>query len=485
MSVTTAGAKATALTPDLCVIGAGPAGLALATAAAAFGVSVVLIERDRMGGTALNGGGAAMRALVAAGARAIAGREAGRFGIATAETAINYGQVHDHVQRVIAAAAPDASPERLGALGIAVIKGQAHFTSRSTVTVGGQAIKARRFVVATGARPDLPDIPGIETIAPLTPETLFALTRRPERLLVLGGGAYGVALAQAMARLGSAVTLVASGGLLPQHDAEAIAIVRRALLRDGVALQEGMSPRRVDAGRGGLRLVLAGSDGTGETILQGSHLLVADQRKPDLAGLDLELGGIAFGDDGVRVNRHLRTANARVFAIGDCVAGGTGGAHVATRQAALVLRNALFRLTVKRDDAAAPGVVHSRPELAGVGLSEAQARAKAGTITVLRWPFFETDAGRAEGETSGFVKIVADRKGLILGATIVGSSASELIMPWSLALRQGLKLQDMAELVPPQPSFSDASRQVATSFYAPLAARPGLRRLIGFLRRFG
>jgi pyruvate/2-oxoglutarate dehydrogenase complex dihydrolipoamide dehydrogenase (E3) component len=484
LSATTAGSKAAALTPDICVIGAGPAGLALATAAAAFGVSVVLIERDRMGGTGLNAGGAALRALVAAGARAVAVRQAGRFGVVTGEPEIAYAQVHDHVQRVIAAGAPDASVERLGALGIVVLKGQAHFTSRSTVTVEGQAIKARRFAIATGAGPAPPALQGLDTISPLTPEALFALTKRPERLLVLDGGPYGTAMAQAMVRLGSAVTLVASDGLLPRHDAEAVAIIRRALLRDGVVLHEGAAVQRAEAIRGGVRLVLAGSEATGETTLQGSHLLCADQRKPDLAGLDLELGGIRFGDDGVEVNRHLRTANSRVFAIGDCVAGAGGGAHVATRQAGLVLRSALFRLPVRQDEET-PSVVHSRPELAAVGLQEAQARAKAGKITVLRWPFSETDAARAEGETAGFVKILADRKGLILGVTIVGAHASELITPWGLALRRKLKVQDMAELVPPQPSFSEAWRQASASIYAPLAARPRLRRLIGFLRRFG
>ncbi len=485
MSVTTAAeSKAVVLTPDICVIGAGPAGLGLAISAAAFGVSVVLVERERMNGTAPGAGGPALRALVAAGDRADALRQAGRFGIGAGAGPVDYARVHDHLQRVVAAGAPDRSQQRLGALGITLVEGQARFLSRSTVNAGGRTIRARRFVVATGARAVLPDVPGIDTVQVLTPEALFALTRKPERLLVLGGGAYGVAIAQAMARLGSTVTLVAGEGLLPGEDMEAVGLVRRGLLRDGVTLHDGVAVTRVEAMRGGVRLTVA-KPAAGETTIEAGQLLVADARRPDLAALDLDLGGIVFDEGGIRVDRSLRTGNGRVFAIGDCVAGAIPGAHVATRQAALVLHKALFRLPVRLDPVAVPRLVMSRPELATVGLSESRARAKAGAITVLRFPLSETDAARATGETAGFVKVIAGRKGAILGVTIVGAGAGELIAPWCLALSRKLTVQDMAELVWLQPTVSDASRLAATSFYAPMTARPGLRRLIGFLRRFG
>ncbi|PTM39255.1 FAD-dependent oxidoreductase [Bosea sp. 124] len=477
--------KPAALTPDLCVIGAGAAGLALATAAAAFGVSVVIVERERMGGPA---GGSAVLALAAAGARAQAVREAHRLGIAASEPEVNYARVHDHIQRVLSAAAPNVSAERMTALGATVLRGEARFVSRSTVAVGDQAVKARRFVIATGAESVAPAIPGLEEISCLTDESLLTLTRRPDRLVVLGGGATGVAVSQAMRRLGSEVTLVESASLLGRDDPEAVALLRRALLRDGVVLHEGAQVLRAQSVRGGVRLVLAGGEDSSEQIVEGTHLLVATGRRPAIERLDLELAGIASDADGIRVDRGLRSTNRRVYAIGDCAGGAAGrhgGGQVAEEHARLVLRNALFRQPGRFDAGLVPGVTQTQPELASVGLSEDEARAKAGAIRVLRWPYAESARAQAERETEGFVKLVTDARGRLLGVTIVGARAGELIATWALALKTGMSAADMAELVMPYPALSEISKRAATSFLAPLAARPGLRRLIGFLRRFG
>ncbi|HEV7260264.1 MAG TPA: NAD(P)/FAD-dependent oxidoreductase [Bosea sp. (in: a-proteobacteria)] len=478
-------AKPAALTPDLCVIGAGTAGLAVATAAAAFGVSVVIIERDRMGGPA---GGSAVMALAEAGARAQAIRDARQFGIAAGEAEVNDAQLHDHVQRVLAAAAPNASAERMTALGATVIRGEGRFISRSTVAVGDQTIKARRFVIATGARNTAPPTPGLDTIACLTDASLATATRRPGRLIVLGGGATGTAIAQAMVRLGSEVALIDSTELLGGEDPEAVAILRRALLREGVALHERTQVLRAQSVRGGVRLVVTRGDDSAEQAIEGAHLLIATAPVPAIETLDLELAGIAVEGGGIRVDRGLRSSNRRVYAIGDCVGGASAiirGGHVAEEQARLVLRNALFRQPGRFDAGLVPRLTQTRPELAGVGLSEDAARAKAGAIRVLRWPYAEGERAQAGRETEGFVKLVTDAKGRLLGVTIVGARAGELIAPWCLALKHGMSAQDMAELVVPYPALSEVSRRAATSFLAPLAAKPVLRRLIGFLRRFG
>lgn len=470
------------LSPDLCIIGAGSGGLSVAAAAAMFGVSVVLVERDRMGGDCLNVGCVPSKALIAAGARAQALREAGQFGIEAEEPKVNFARVHDHVQRVIAAIAPNDSIERFRALGVTVIKGEARFVSRSTVMVGEQAIKARRFVIATGSRPAAPPIEGLDSVPYLTNESVFSLKRLPEKLLVLGGGAVGVELAQAMARLGSRVTLVEAQTLLGREDREAVGLVRRALLREGVTLHEQARVLRAEPKRGGLRLVLEG-----ETVLEGTHLLVAAGRKPNIEALDLELAGIRSDPKGVVVDKGLRTANRRVFAIGDCASGQAGGlqfTHVANYHAGLVLRSALFRLPVRVRTAAIPRVTYCHPELASVGLSEDEARAK-GKITLLRWPYAENDRAQAERQTEGFVKLVTDKKGRILGATIVGASAGDLIVPWCMAVQKGMTVKDMAGLVFPYPTLSEVSKRAAVSFYAPLASKPAIRRLIAFLRRFG
>ncbi|MET3893704.1 pyruvate/2-oxoglutarate dehydrogenase complex dihydrolipoamide dehydrogenase (E3) component [Bosea sp. OAE506] len=469
------------LTPDLCVIGAGTAGLAVATAAAAFGVPVVLVERDRMGGET---GSSAIAALASAGARAQAIRDAGRFGIVVAEPDIRDAALHDHVQRVLAARQPNVSAERLTALGATVISGEARFVSRSTVAVGDQTIRARRFVVATGARAITPDIPGLADLPVLTEASLASLTRRPESLIVIGGSPAAAAIAQALARLGSRVALVEPASLLPGEDPEAVAILRRTLLREGVGLHENRAIRRAEAAKGGLRLVLDGDSQESETVIDAGQVLIAGPHLPAIEKLDLELAGIASGPTGIRVDRGLRSTNRRVYAIGDCAAGAAGGPTAAEEQARLVLRNALFRQGGRFDPAAIPRVTATQPPIAHVGLSEAEAQ-RQGEIRVLRWPYAESDAAQADRTTEGFVKILTDAKGKLLGATVVGPQAGELIASWGLALAAGRTVQDMAALPMPQPSLAEVSKRAATSFLTPLATKPGLRRLIGWLRRLG
>ncbi|MGX5734251.1 FAD-dependent oxidoreductase [Bosea thiooxidans] len=468
--------QATALTPDICIIGAGANGIALAIAAAAFGVPVVLVERGETGGSR---GTLAARALIEAAAQAEAARQAG---------SLQPGQTwpfQDHIRRVLAAEAVDNSEERLTALGIKLLRGEARFASRSTVMVGNQPIKARRFVIATGTRATPPALPGLDAVSVLGEDDLPALSRIPERLIMLGGGAMAAALAQAMQRLGSTVTLVAPEGLMPEHDPEAVNIVRRRLLREGLTLHEGLEPLRAERARAGLRLVL--STPAGEQAVKGSQLFVAASRQPDIAALDLEFAGIRHDASGVLVDRRFKTANRHVYALGGC-AGGVGAAapdQAGDDHAGLVLRNMLFRQPVKIDPRSYPRIALCRPEIAAIGLPEDAARAKAGAIRVLRWPFAEVTGARVAGETEGFVKLVTDAKGRLLGVTIVADGAGELIAPWCVAVRAGLGATEMASVAMPALGRSQASRQAALSFQAASTTNPHLRRLIGFLRRFG
>ncbi len=473
-------AKPAALTPEICVIGAGATGIALAIAAAAFGVPIVLIERGATGG---DQGPLAVRALIEIGARAQALRDAGRFGLSAAEPQPNPARIHDHVQRALAADRANHAAERLATLGITVIRGEARFTSRSTVTVEGQPIKARRFVIATGARTVPPAIEGLDTVPVLREADLAGLTRLPERPIVLGSA--GAPLAQALHRLGGAATLVAPEGLLAGHDAEAASILRRRLLREELALHENGEPLRMERTRSGLRLALTSP--SGEATIEGSHLILCGPRRPAIEELDLDLGGIRHDASGITVDRSLRTSNRRVHALGACA----GGAAAASPDRAgddhvgLLLRSILFRQPVKIDPGTEPRIAWSRPQVASIGLSEAEARKMAGTIRVLRWPFSENAAAQAAGETEGFVKAIVDRKGHILGVTIVGEDAGELIAPWCIAMRAGLGIGTIAGVPLPARARSDKSRRAALSFHATLTTRPGLRRLIGFLRRFG
>ncbi len=473
-------AKPAALTPDICVIGAGANGIALAIAAATFGVPVVLVERDAIGG---DRGPLAAQALIAIAARAQALRDGTRLGLAATEPQPNPAQIHDHIQRALSADRANHSAERLAALGITIVQGEAHFTSRSTVTVDGRPIKARRFVIATGAHVVPPAIAGLDSIPVLYESDLAGLTRLPERPIVIGGA--GTALAQALRRLGCLAKLVAPDGLLPDRDEEAAMILRRRLLREGLDLHEGCEPLRVERSRSGLRLVL--ETPSGETTIEGSHLLVYGRRRPEIGSLDLDLAGIRHDASGITIDRSLRTSNRRVHAIGASAGGAaaTSPDRAGDDHVGLVLRNILFRQPVKIDPASEPRVVWSRPQVAAIGLTEAEARARAGAIRVLRWPFCENVAAQAAGDTEGFVKAIVDRKGRILGATIVGDDAGELIAPWCIAMRAGLGVGDLAGMPLPATARSDASRRAALSFHATLTTRPALRRLIGFLRRFG
>jgi pyruvate/2-oxoglutarate dehydrogenase complex dihydrolipoamide dehydrogenase (E3) component len=468
------------LSPDLCVIGAGSGGLSVAAAAAAFGVSAVLIEQGKMGGDCLNYGCVPSKALLAAAKRAEAFRRAAPFGIAPQPPQIDFAKVHAHVHGVIAAIAPNDSLERFSGLGVRVIAGAARFKDRRAVVVGEFEIRARRFVVATGSSPAVPPIPGLDKVPYLTNETIFELAECPRRLIVIGAGPIGLELAQAFRRLGAEVIVVEAAGPLAKDDPECAAIVLDALAADGVEIRAHTKVLGVETGSA-IELAIEGPGGK-ETI-EGSHLLVAAGRRPNVEGLDLEAAGIRHDAHGIKVGKRLKTSNRRVYAIGDAI-GGPQFTHVSNYHAGLVIRNALFRLPVRARHDLMPWVTYTDPELAQVGPTEAEAR-KRGAIRVLRWPYHENDRAQAERETRGHIKVVTNPSGRILGATIVGAQAGELIAPWSLAVQRGLGIRAFAEVVLPYPTLGEIGKRAATTYFAPSAASPWVRRIIALLRRLG
>ncbi len=328
---------------DLCIIGAGSGGLSVAAAAVQMGASVVLIEKHKMGGDCLNTGCVPSKALIAAAHDAHALHRGHATGSAQPEG--NFGRVHDHVHGVIAAIAPHDSVERFEALGVRVIRAPARFQSEHTVEAGPYHIKARRFVIATGSTAAVPPIPGLDSTPYLTNETVFELRERPAHLIVAGGGPIGVEMAQSFRRLGARVSIVERLTLLPRDEPEAVEVVRRSLLADGVELYESTSVKAVRKTAAGVAVSV--EDDGGETVIQGSHLLIATGRKPVTKGLDLEAAGIAYNHKGVTVDARLRTTNKRVYAIGD-VAGGPQFTHIAGYHAGIVIRNALFGCARRR-----------------------------------------------------------------------------------------------------------------------------------------
>jgi pyruvate/2-oxoglutarate dehydrogenase complex dihydrolipoamide dehydrogenase (E3) component len=464
------------LTPDLCIIGAGSAGLAVAAGAAQMGAAVVLVERGLMGGDCLNFGCVPSKSLLAAARLADLTRRGAAFGITSARPDVDFAAAADGVQKVIAAIAPNDSVERFEGLGVRVLRREARFTSPSTINAGEIEIRPRRFVIATGSHPAVPAIPGIADVPYLTNETIFANRARPDHLIVIGGGPIGIEMAQAHCRLGARVTVLDVGPVLPRDDPELVASLAGHLAGEGIVIRPGVEITGVV--RDGNAIVVRLAEGE---RIAGSHLLVAAGRRPSIKALDLPAAGIESTAQGITVDARLRTTNRRAFAIGD-VTGGPQFTHVALYQAGIVIRNTLFRLPAKVDYRALPWVTYTDPELAQVGLTHAAAGEDA---RVLRWPFSDNDRAQTERDTEGLVKIVLSRNGRVVGASILGAGAGDLILPWALAISQKLKIGALANLIVPYPTRGEASKRAAGCYYTPTLFSPRTRRLVRFLARFG
>ncbi|MBN9538533.1 MAG: FAD-dependent oxidoreductase [Reyranella sp.] len=466
------------LTPDVCVVGGGSAGLVVAAGAAQLGLDTVLIERAEMGGDCLNFGCVPSKALIAAAKAAQAQRSGAAFGIAPVEPQIDFARVMDHVTETIAAIAPNDSVERFEKLGVRVLQEEARFVGRTELQAGPHRIRSKRIVLATGSRPTLPPIAGLAETPHFTNETIFANRTLPTHLLVIGGGPIGIEMAQAFRRLGAQVTVLEAATLLAKDDPELAALVVARLRAEGVDLREGAKIERVERTLAGVAALL--SDGT---RIAGSHLLVAAGRSPTVEGLDLEKAAIAYTRHGITVNAALRTSNRHVWAIGDCN-GLYAFTHMAGYEASLFIRGALFRAPAKLDPAIVPWATYSDPELAQVGLGEREARQKHGDgIRVLRWSFAENDRAHTERATEGLVKAITNARGRILGATIVGPQAGELIQPWCLAISRRLKISALASFVPPYPTLGEAGKRAAGSYFTETLFGPRTQRLVRFLSR--
>ncbi|WP_417708770.1 dihydrolipoyl dehydrogenase family protein [Roseibium aggregatum] len=472
------------LTPDICVIGAGSAGLSVAAAAAAFGVDVVLIEKGLMGGDCLNYGCVPSKALLATAKAAHAQQGEERFGVHGGQREIDFASANDHVRKVIAAIAPHDSQERFEGLGVTVLREAARFTGPDEVLAGAFRIKARRFVVATGSSAFIPPIPGLADVPYLTNETLFQLRERPDHLAIIGGGPIGLEMAQAHRRLGSRVTVFEAQKALGKDDPDLGAIVLDTLRTEGISILEQTAVEKVS--RSGTGLVIRAKDADGKPVtVEASHLLVATGRAPNIEGLGLDEAGIDHDRKGIAVGKGLRTSNQRVYAIGD-VAGGLQFTHVAGYQAGLAIRSILFRLPVSMNNDIVPWVTYTSPELGHVGLSEAEARARYGNrVKVLTADYDGNDRAQAEGLTKGRLKLIAGPRGRLLGADIVGAQAGEVLNLLSLALSKKMTMKDLTGFIAPYPTLGELVRRAAISYYAEAPKNAWLRSAIGFLRLFG
>ncbi len=464
---------------DILVIGAGSAGLSVAAGASQMGADVVLLEGHKMGGDCLNYGCVPSKALIASASAAHARTRSAPLGIANQTPEVDYAAVMDHVAQVIARIAPVDSQERFEGLGVRVIRAFGQFLSPTEVEAGAYRITARRIVIATGSSPLVPPIPGLDKVPYLTNETLFDLRERPAHLLIIGGGPIGIEMAQAHLRLGCEVTVIEGRTALARDDPDFSSVLLDTLRNEGVLIEEGAVAAEIRGAAGAIEV--EAKDGR---IFRGTHLLLAVGRRANTDRLNLDAAGIETTKTGIKVDDRMRTSNRRIFAIGD-IAGGLQFTHVAGYQAGIILRPMLFGLPARAKTAHIPWATYTDPELAQVGLSEAEARGAYGdTVEIATFAYDENDRAIAEGKTAGRIKVMVVR-GRPVGTTILGHRAGDLISLWSLAIANKLKMSQVAGMVAPYPTYAEINKRAAGAYFSPrLFDNPRVKQVVGLVQRW-
>lgn len=466
---------------DLVIIGGGPGGLVVASVAGQLGLRTTLIEReDTLGGDCLHTGCVPSKTLIHTARVAALMRRGAQFGLPSAHPRVDLAAVMDHVRSVVDRIQVHDDPERFRGYGVDVVFGEARFTGPREVRVGERHITGRRFVVATGSRPAVPPIPGLSEAGFVTSDTVWSLRELPDRLAVLGAGPVGLELAQAFARLGSRVTLLETAArLLPGEDPEFGDTLRGLLEAEDIRVLTNVDVQRVGCSGGTTTLHARAGDGAIE--VEADRILVAAGRRAELDALDLDTAGVAYTDKGITVDARLRTSARHIYACGDCC-GPWPFTHMAEYQAGVVIGNAVFRLPRKADYRVVPRVIYSDPELARVGLNETEARRRGLDVDILRFPIHRVDRAITEGETAGEAKLVV-RRGRLLGATLLGPHAGELIHELALAMQARLPVSRISATIHAYPTLAQIHRRTVNTLYAPKLFSPTTRRLVRWLQR--
>ncbi len=456
-------------TPDgrynLVVVGAGTAGLVTAAGAAGLGAKVALVERHLMGGDCLNVGCVPSKALIRAGRAAADARAATRFGVRGVDAvSVDFAAAMERMRRLRAEISPHDSAARFRDLGVDVYLGSGAFVGPDALQVGGQELRFKKAVIATGARASAPPIAGLAEAGYLTNETVFSLTELPRRLAVIGAGPIGCEFAQAFARFGSEVTLLeAMRQILGREDRDAAAVVERSLRSDGVRINCCAKVEHVRRDGAEVVLTLVPVGGAPEE-LRVDAVLVGVGRAPNVEGLGLEAAGVRYDENGVEVDDRLRTTNPRVFAAGD-ISSRFKFTHAADAMARIAVRNALFLGRAKASALTMPWCTYTDPEVAHVGLYEAEAAERGIEITTFTQELSEVDRAILDGEDEGFVRVHV-RKGTdrIVGATVVARHGGDLISEITLAMAGGLGLKDIARTIHPYPTQAEAIKKLGDAY---------------------
>lgn len=462
---------------DLAIIGAGAAGLSVAAVAAQLDLQVVLCEGGKMGGDCLNYGCIPSKALLAIAKRFWHIRHNQDAAIDVGASNLDYAKVKQYVDDAIAKIAPHDSVERFQGLGVNVIRHHAHFIDKQHIKAGEHIIRARRFIIATGSRPAIPAIDGLSEVDYLTNETIFSLQHQPKHLIVIGGGPIGCELAQAYAMLGSKVSIIEGFSLLNKDDAQAVDLVKQSLLECGVEIYQHAKVESVYAQSDNISVTIEYNH-TKQTI-SGSELLVATGRKANIEQLNLSTASIEYANHGIIVDKRMRTANKKCYAIGD-VCGQLQFTHAANYHAGLVIKHCLFKLPVKVDYAAMPWVTYTYPELAHVGLTEKQCQQQQLNYQRLELDYQQSDRAIVEN-AKGKLIVLVDTKARILGVSIVGDNAGELIVPWTLLIKQKKPLRELTEIIIAYPGLSELSKKLAGQYYQDALFSTKVKKLVRLL----
>ena len=464
---------------DLAVIGGGTGGLISALIAAGIGARVALVERARLGGDCLWTGCVPSKSLLAAADLAHRMRHADRVGLTATEPQVDFSGVMDHVRKAQEVIAPQDSAARLARAGVDVVAGTARFVSPGAIEVAGRRLRFRKAIIATGSRPAMPVIPRLDDVEPLTSDTLWNLGTLPSSLVVLGAGAIGCELAQGFSRLGSRVTLIESAArLLSSEEPRASELIATVLGEEGIEVRCGVrvSAAHADpavAGGGTLETEDAGSSSS----IAFARLLIVAGRIPSTADLGLERAGVGTDERGhVLVDARLRSTAAHIYAVGD-VTGGMAFTHVAAYHARVATINALFAVRRHVDYTAVPRVCFTDPEVARVGLTLAQARVRWREPVIASFDYADLDRAITDGRREGFVTLVGDPKGRLVGATIAAAGAGESIAELAAWIASGAKLDRVSQTVHAYPTLSEGPSRAADERLRARYAAPRTQRL--------
>ncbi len=467
---------------DLIVIGGGSGGLVAAAGAAKLGAKVALVEKHKLGGECLWTGCVPSKALIHAAKVAHDVANAKDVGIAISSAKVNFNKVIDYVHKVIKTIQPHDSPERFRKMGVDVFFGTPRFEDRRTLIVGNERLYGKKFVIATGSRPAKLPIKGLEEAGYLTNETIFENKKFPATLLVIGGGPIGSEMAQAFARLGSKVTIFERGEhILSKEEPEVSAEMEEAFVRENITILTNSNILQVEK-KGGKKVITYDQKGKKGSVA-GDEILFAVGRAPNVEGLNLEGIGIKYDQRAIQVNDYLQTTVPNIYAIGD-VKGKYQFTHMAAYEAGVVLMNALFHLPIKANYSVVPWTTFTDPEVARVGITEQESREKHPDALVFKAPFEDVDRAQCENTTTGFIKIIADKKGHLLGVHIVGPHAGELLAEFTLAKRKGLTVKDIFNTIHVYPTLSLINAQIAAKFMERKLTERA-KRWLKFLFRYG